>query len=75
MTKNPMDNAHNAPRCIARSNRSGQRRGAPAVRGWRFAGCMVFAAARRRASGMEIIATAEVKGSYRVEKAHSGVAQ
>jgi hypothetical protein len=31
----PMDKAHNAPRCTARSKRSGQRCRAPAVRGWR----------------------------------------
>jgi hypothetical protein len=31
----PMDKAHNAPRCTARSKRSGQRCRAPAVGGWR----------------------------------------
>jgi hypothetical protein len=35
VNKNPMDKAHDAPRCTARSKRSGQRCRAPAVRGWR----------------------------------------
>ena len=35
MSKSPMDKAHEAPRCTARSKRSGQRCRAPAVRGWR----------------------------------------
>jgi hypothetical protein len=55
VSKDPMDKAHNAPRCTAKSKQSGQRSRAPPVKGWRFAGCMVPVAARRRASGMEII--------------------
>lgn len=34
MASNPMQSAHNAPRCTARSKRSGLRCNAPAVRGW-----------------------------------------
>jgi hypothetical protein len=33
MTINPMQSAHDAPRCKAKSKRSGKRCGAPAVRG------------------------------------------
>ena len=33
MTNNPMQSAHDAPRCKAKSKRTGKRRGAPAVRG------------------------------------------
>jgi hypothetical protein len=35
MTINPMQSAHDAPRCQARSKRTGNRCGAPAVRGCR----------------------------------------
>ena len=35
MTINPMQSAHDAPRCHARSKRTGNRCGAPAVRGCR----------------------------------------
>ena len=34
MADNPMQSAHAAPRCTAKSKRSGQRCKAPAVRGW-----------------------------------------
>ena len=34
MADNPMQSAHNAPRCTAKSKRSGKRCKAPAVRGW-----------------------------------------
>jgi hypothetical protein len=34
MSDNPMHKAHAAPRCTARSKRSGQRCRSPAVRGW-----------------------------------------
>jgi hypothetical protein len=35
MTINPMQSAHDAPRCKAKSKRTGNRCGAPAVRGYR----------------------------------------
>jgi len=35
MTDNPMQSAHDAPRCKAKSKRSGKRCRAPAVRGYR----------------------------------------
>ena len=35
VSKDLMDKAHNAPRCTAKSKRSGQRCRAPAVKGWR----------------------------------------
>jgi hypothetical protein len=35
MSDNPMQSAHNAPRCNAKSKRTGQRCRAPAVRGYR----------------------------------------
>jgi len=35
MSNNPMHKAHAAPRCTARSKRTGQLCRAPAVRGWR----------------------------------------
>ena len=35
MTNNPMQSAHNAPRCNAKSKRTGNRCGAPAVCGYR----------------------------------------
>ena len=35
MSDNPMQRAHDASRCQAKSKRSGQRCRAPAVRGWR----------------------------------------
>jgi hypothetical protein len=53
MSDNPMGKAHDAPRCAAKSKRSGQPCRGPAVKGWR-----VCAAARPRASGMGIIAMA-----------------
>jgi len=34
MSDNPMQKAHAAPRCTARSRRSGERCRSPAVRGW-----------------------------------------
>jgi hypothetical protein len=34
MTDNPMQRAHDAPRCKAKSKRTGKPSGAPAVRGW-----------------------------------------
>ena len=35
MSDNPMQSAHNAPRCIAKTKRTGKRCRAPAVRGYR----------------------------------------
>ena len=35
MSDNPMQSAHNAPRCIAKTKRTGMRCRAPAVRGYR----------------------------------------
>jgi hypothetical protein len=35
MSNNPMRKAHGAPRCRARSKRTGERCRAPAVRGWK----------------------------------------
>ena len=35
MTVNPMQSAHDAPRCTAASKRTGKRCGAPAVRSYR----------------------------------------
>jgi hypothetical protein len=35
MSNNPMQRAHDAPRCKARSKRTGQPCRAPAVRGWK----------------------------------------
>ena len=35
MTDNPMQSAHDAPRCKAKSKRTGKRCRAPAVRGYR----------------------------------------
>ena len=47
---NPMHKAHAAPRCTARSKRSGQPCKAPAVRGWRV--CRMHGAGGGHAAGM-----------------------
>jgi hypothetical protein len=57
MSIDPMHKAHAAPRCKARSKRTGQPCRAPAVRGWKVCACTVLAAGRLKARGMEIIGT------------------
>jgi hypothetical protein len=51
MSDNPMQKVHAAPRCRARSKRTGQRCKAPAVRGFRV--CRMHGARRRCSRGQE----------------------
>jgi len=50
-TANPMHKAHNAPRCAAKSKRSGCRCKAPAVKGWTV--CRMHGAGGGATSGPE----------------------
>src|SRR6185437_3112699 len=71
-----MDKAHDAPRCTARSKRSGQRCRAPAVRGWRV--CRMHGARGGAPEGQrngELSPWREDEGSNRAEKVHSKAGQ
>lgn len=48
MTINPMQSAHDAPRCRAKSKRTGKRCRAPAVAAFAFVECTVLAVAHQR---------------------------
>ena len=61
MTDNPMQSAHDAPRCKAKSKRSGKLCRAPAVRGYRVCRMHGARGARRPASGTEIIGMARAR--------------
>ena len=53
----PVHKAHIAPRCTAKSKRTGNRCRAPPCEAGRFAGCTALAVAHRRANAMEITGT------------------
>jgi hypothetical protein len=71
MSINPMQSAHDAPRCKAKSKRTGLRCRSPAVMAIPSAACMGPAAVRRKGKATGIFGMAAVRGESSKQRVSS----